>query len=84
MTNTIVKEQSDEFNTKYKDSVEDISEMSDNTEDSSDQNDNSSVSEKTYIRLEITRLQYEIKQMKISRGDSAYDKMRAYLTEYLQ
>ncbi|OAT11240.1 hypothetical protein BDBG_17474 [Blastomyces gilchristii SLH14081] len=55
----IAEEQSDEFNI-YEDSVEGISEMSDNAESSSDWNDNSSASEKTCIRLEIARLQYEV------------------------
>ncbi|OAT06725.1 hypothetical protein BDBG_16682 [Blastomyces gilchristii SLH14081] len=71
----ITEKQSDEFNI-YKDSVEDISEMSDNAE--------SSMSEKTCMRLEITRLQHEVEQMKISRDDSADDEIRADLTEYLQ
>ncbi|KMW69014.1 hypothetical protein BDDG_13204 [Blastomyces dermatitidis ATCC 18188] len=62
LNDMIIKEQSDEFNNKYKDSVEDIiSKMSDNVESSSDQNNNDSVSEKTYMRLEITRLQHEVK-----------------------
>ncbi|KMW68674.1 hypothetical protein BDDG_12968 [Blastomyces dermatitidis ATCC 18188] len=55
----IAEKQSDKFNV-YKDSVEDISEMSDNAESSSDQNDNDSVSEKTHMRLEIARLQHEV------------------------
>ncbi|KMW67575.1 hypothetical protein BDDG_12196 [Blastomyces dermatitidis ATCC 18188] len=56
----IAEEQSDKFNI-YEDLIEGIiSEMSDNARDLSDQNNNSSVSEKTYMRLEIARLQYEI------------------------
>ncbi|OAT02649.1 uncharacterized protein BDCG_17697 [Blastomyces dermatitidis ER-3] len=62
----------------------DISEMSGNAGSSSDQNDNSSVSKKTCMRLEIARLQHEVERMKISRGDSAGDEMRADLIEYLQ
>ncbi|KMW68342.1 hypothetical protein BDDG_12747 [Blastomyces dermatitidis ATCC 18188] len=80
----IAEKQSDKFN-KYKDSVKDISEMTDNTESLSNQNNNSSVSEKTYIRLEIARLQHEIEHMKISRDETLVsDKMRVNLTEYLQ
>ncbi|OAT02505.1 uncharacterized protein BDCG_17601 [Blastomyces dermatitidis ER-3] len=61
LNDTIMKEQSDKFNI-YKDLIEDIiSEMSDNIRDSSNQNDNDSVSEKTCMRLEIARLQYEVK-----------------------
>ncbi|EQL36176.1 hypothetical protein BDFG_02415 [Blastomyces dermatitidis ATCC 26199] len=81
----ITEEQSDKFNV-YKDSVEDIiSEMSDNAESSSDQNNNNSVNKKTYMRLEITKLQYEIECMKISRSETLVsDEIRADLTEYLQ
>ncbi|KMW68691.1 hypothetical protein BDDG_12978 [Blastomyces dermatitidis ATCC 18188] len=56
----ITEKQSDKFNV-YEDSVEGISEISDNAESLSDQNDNNSVSEKTCMRLEITRLQHEVK-----------------------
>ncbi|OAT00104.1 uncharacterized protein BDCG_16473 [Blastomyces dermatitidis ER-3] len=79
----ITEKQSDKFN-KYKDTIEDISEMSHNAECSSDQNNNSLSSKKTHMRLEIARLQHDIEQMKISRSDSADDEIRADLTEYLQ
>ncbi|OAT06181.1 hypothetical protein BDBG_16570 [Blastomyces gilchristii SLH14081] len=46
--------------------------MSDNAESSSDWNNNGSVSEKTYMRLEIARLQHEIKCMKISRDETLF------------
>ncbi|KMW68755.1 hypothetical protein BDDG_13014 [Blastomyces dermatitidis ATCC 18188] len=61
LNDTIMKEQSDKFNNKYKDLIKDISEMSDNAESLSDQNNNSFISEKTHMRLEITRLQHEVK-----------------------
>ncbi|OAT07593.1 hypothetical protein BDBG_16864 [Blastomyces gilchristii SLH14081] len=60
LNETITEKQSNKFN-KYKDLIEGISEMSDNAENSSDENDNSSVSEKTCMRLEIARLQHEVK-----------------------
>ncbi|EQL37359.1 hypothetical protein BDFG_01322 [Blastomyces dermatitidis ATCC 26199] len=62
LNNIIMKEQSDKFNNEYKDLIEDIiSEISGNAENSSSQNNNNSVSEKTHIRLEIARLQHEVK-----------------------
>ncbi|KMW69413.1 hypothetical protein BDDG_13563 [Blastomyces dermatitidis ATCC 18188] len=78
----IVKEQSDEFNNKYKDSVEGISEMSDNAESSSSQNNNDSVSEKTHMRLEIARLQHEVKRMKTGRSEN--EELSADLMNYHQ
>ncbi|OAT05998.1 hypothetical protein BDBG_16538 [Blastomyces gilchristii SLH14081] len=57
----IAEKQSDKINI-YKDLIEGIiSEMSDNIRDLSNQNDNDSVSKKTHMRLEIARLQHEIK-----------------------
>ncbi|OAT07071.1 hypothetical protein BDBG_16758 [Blastomyces gilchristii SLH14081] len=59
---TITEEQSDKFNV-YEDPVEGIiSEISGNVRGPSDWNDNSSVSEKTHMRLEITRLQHEVEE----------------------
>ncbi|OAT13442.1 hypothetical protein BDBG_17815 [Blastomyces gilchristii SLH14081] len=80
LNETITEKQSDKFN-KYKDSVEDISEMSDNTESLSNQNNNSSVSEKTHMRLEIARLQHEVKQMKTDRDEN--EELSADLMNYL-
>ncbi|EQL27736.1 hypothetical protein BDFG_09454, partial [Blastomyces dermatitidis ATCC 26199] len=70
LNDTIVKEQSDKFNNKYKDLIKDISEMSDNAESLSDQNNNSFISKKTHMRLEITRLQHEVKCMKTDRDEN--------------